>query len=240
MVDYEVPQTLDEATLKRAKKEINEKDAKQVAADIKYIRDWLEKQDHLKSRMDDDFILKFLRGSKFSYSKCQQMIENFWVNRTELRDVFYERNLSDDSLLMEIADCGDNVWLPLPDDQGRRVGILRAGKWDYDKYDIDDYFKYNLCCNDIILDDPRTQINGVVFLLDMSGLNSSHAAKMTPDRAKKMMKGFQNTYPIRIKEIHYYNYPKIFDAVFPIVKMVMSDKIRKRVFFFENKISNSI
>ena len=36
-------------------------------------------------------------------------------------------------------------------------------------------------------------------------------------------------YPVRIKEIHYYNYPKIFDAVFSIFQVFMKDKLKKRV-----------
>lgn len=35
--------------------------------------------------------------------------------------------------------------------------------------------------------------------------------------------------PARIKSINYYNYPKIFDAAFSVVKMFLKEKIKKRV-----------
>ena len=36
-------------------------------------------------------------------------------------------------------------------------------------------------------------------------------------------------YPMRIKSINYYNTPKIFEAVFGIIKVFMKEKLRSRV-----------
>jgi hypothetical protein len=120
---YQPPSKLDEKSLKVAKKELNEKDAKQVAADIEYIKNWFAKETHIKAKMDDEFILTFLRASKFSYTKCQEKIENFWANRTSHPEMFSGRNFNDDSLLMEIADIGFICPLPFLDDEGRRIII---------------------------------------------------------------------------------------------------------------------
>lgn len=190
---YEISSNLDEKTLERAEHELNEKKTNQVAADIAYIRSWLLKQNNIKSRTDDHFILMFLRYSKFSYLKCQQLIEHYWKNRTKMNDVFSAReDLSNDSsVLMEIAYLGDYVWLPKVDEFGRRLNILRASKWDLEKYDWNDYFRYKLCCNDLICEDPRVQINGVVFLADLEGLSSSHASVATPENCKKMVEALQ-------------------------------------------------
>jgi hypothetical protein len=190
---YEVPCNLDCETLERAVHELNEKDTNQVAVDIGYIRNWLLKQTHIKSRTDDQFILMFLRFSKFSYLKCQQLIEHYWTNRTKMSDVFNVRKdlLNECSVFMEIAYLGDFIWLPKIDKFGRRLNILRASKWNLDKYDWNDYFRYKLCCNDLICEDPRVQINGVVFLADLGGLNSSHASVATPDNCKKMVEALQ-------------------------------------------------
>ena len=120
---YKSPEKLDESLLKLAKKELNEKDAKQVAADIEYIRNWLVKQPHIKSKLDDQFILCFLRSTKFSYTKCQEKIERFWATRTTHPELFHGRNFGDDSLMMEIAELGFSVSLPNYDSKGRRLVI---------------------------------------------------------------------------------------------------------------------
>jgi len=228
---YTVPKELDEKVLKKAKKELNEKDSKQVIADIEYIKEWLSKQSHIKSRMDDAFILAFLRYSKFSYSRAQEALTNFWTNRVEMNDVFQGRNFNDDSIMMELSDIGTYSWLPHLDDDGCRVCLNRISLWDPKKYSFDDLNKYYACTLDAICEDPRVQINGIVLVLDMTGLSSSHATEMSPARAQKMMKIFQRTYPVRIKAIHYYNYPKLFDIVFPIIKQFMSEKIKSRLNF---------
>jgi hypothetical protein len=45
---------------------------------------------------------------------------------------------------------------------------------------------------------------------------------------------FKESLPIRVKAIHYYNYPKVFDVVFAMEKIFHSEKIRKRVSFSFN------
>ena len=131
------PKELDEKSLKIAKKELNEKDTKQVAADIQYIREWILKQDYyMKSRTDDAFILSFLRVSKFSYARAQELIKNYWSHRAEMPEYFVNRNLNDDSVLMEISDIGLLCVLPYPDSEGRTILLNRFGLWDPEKHDV--------------------------------------------------------------------------------------------------------
>ena len=130
------PKELDEKSLKIAKKELNEKDAKQVAADIQYVREWILKQDYMKSRTDDAFILSFLRVSKFSYARAQELIKNYWSHRAEMPELFQNRNLNDDSILMEISDLGIMCVLPYPDSEGRTILINRFGVWEPSKYEV--------------------------------------------------------------------------------------------------------
>lgn len=40
---------------------------------------------------------------------------------------------------------------------------------------------------------------------------------------------FKGTFPLRIREIHFFNYPKIFDPIYSIAKLFLSEKITKRV-----------
>jgi len=236
--DYQFSKEVDESTLKKAKKELNEKDSKQVATDIEYIKQWLSKQPSINSRMDDAFILSFLRYSKFSYSRAQEALTNFWTNRVEMKDTFSNRSFADDSIILELADVGAFSWLPQTDDEGCRVAINRIALWDPKKYEFDDFVKTNACYLDVICEDPRVQVNGVVLIMDMEGMGPAQASEMTPSRAQRMMKLMTHTYPIRIKAIHYIKQPKLFDVVFPIIKQFMSEKIKKRINLHGNEIKS--
>ena len=160
---YEVfSKDLDAKTLEKAKKDLNE-NVKQREIDIENIKEWILKQTYMNSMVDDDFIIRFLRASKYSYAKTQEQIKNFWINRTEITKIFQDRSFEDDSVTMEIADLG--IYFPLlqPDSEGRIVLIQRIGMWDTEKYDFYDIAKYMFSVFDIVSMNPRAQINGVSF-----------------------------------------------------------------------------
>ena len=159
---YEVSKELDDKTLNKARKELNE-NQKQRETDIQSTKEWILKQNYMKAKLDDDFIIRFLRTAKYSYSRTQELIRNFWVIRTEMKEIFHDRNFEDDSVLMEIADLGLYLPLPKPDNEGRIVIIQRLGLWDTKKYDFYDIAKYMFASLDVICEDPRAQINGVSF-----------------------------------------------------------------------------
>ena len=159
---------LDEKTLAKATKELNE-NPKQRAIDIESTREWILKQSYMNSKIDDDFIISFLRAAKYSYSKTQELIQNNWINRTEMSEWFHGRNYDDDSIIMEIADLGIYFPLPKTDDEGKIVIVQRMGLFDVNKYDFNDVARYAFSVLDIVCQDPRSQINGVsrFFLVNM-------------------------------------------------------------------------
>ena len=145
----------------RAKSDLNEPDGEQVKDEIEKIRKWVLKQAYMKSRVDDDFLLQFLRASKFEFGKTTVMIKNFWLHRLETIEYFIARNLNEDSVLLEIADTAFIVPLLEPDSQGRLVLIERIAGWNPQKHDYNDLMKYILICHDVLCENPRVQINGV-------------------------------------------------------------------------------
>lgn len=151
---------LDEKTLAKAKKELNE-NPKQREIDIESTKNWILKQNYMNSRLDDDFIISYLRAAKYSYAKTQDLIRNNWINRTEMADWFHDRNYDEDSVTMEIADIGIYFPLPKTDDEGKLVIVQRMGLLNVEKYDFNDLAKYVFSVLDIISQDPRIQINGV-------------------------------------------------------------------------------
>jgi hypothetical protein len=102
---FELSTELDSKTLARAKKELNE-NPKQREIDVESTKEWILQQTYMNSKLDNDFIISFLRTAKYSYSRTQELIRNYWVNRTEMKDMFHGRNYGEDSVMMEIADIG--------------------------------------------------------------------------------------------------------------------------------------
>lgn len=77
--------------------------------------------------------------------------------------------------------------------------------------------------------DPRTQIGGLVVLLDMSGVRFAHAKFLSPHLAKRSAEVIQDSFPMRFKAFHILHEPFYFDAILTLIKPFMSEKIRNRV-----------
>lgn len=145
---------------------LSEKSSKEINDSIECIRQWLLKQSHIKSRVDDKFIVSFLHAAKFDHKKAKIMIENFWLTRTQFSEIFQERVFTNGSRLMHIASLGLLIPLVELDPNGNRVVIQRPGKWDTKMFDFEDMVKYLFSCMDIICEETNSQINGVKCWLD--------------------------------------------------------------------------
>jgi len=83
---------LSPALLEVAKKELFE-EPKRRAADVQAIRDWLKKQSHIVAQPDDQTIVSFLRGCKFSLERTKEKLDMYYTMRTAAPEFFGERNL---------------------------------------------------------------------------------------------------------------------------------------------------
>ncbi|XP_017476798.1 PREDICTED: uncharacterized protein LOC108366833 [Rhagoletis zephyria] len=79
---------------KKASEELNEK-CDDNDYYVNTLREWAEKQPFLRARTDDQFLMAFLRGSKFSLEKAKQKLENFYILRAAMPEMFRNRNLSE-------------------------------------------------------------------------------------------------------------------------------------------------
>lgn len=94
--------TLSNELQKVACEELKE-NPKRIPEDIALLRQWILKQSHLKSRIDDQFLLSFLRGSKYSLQKAKDKLDSYWTLKTMIPEFFGSR---DPVELQEIMDLG--------------------------------------------------------------------------------------------------------------------------------------
>lgn len=85
-------------------KELNEV-PQRVAADIETLRSWIQQQPHLRARDDDQFLLAFLRGCKFSLEKAKSKIDKFYTLRTKYPE-FFTINDVDEEKVRELINTG--------------------------------------------------------------------------------------------------------------------------------------
>jgi hypothetical protein len=76
---------LTEALTKVAKNELNET-PDQVKFGLDAFKDWLVKSPHLNCCKDDQFLIAFLRGCKFSLEKAKEKLDAYFTMQTEISE----------------------------------------------------------------------------------------------------------------------------------------------------------
>ncbi|XP_031349749.1 retinol-binding protein pinta-like isoform X2 [Photinus pyralis] len=224
--------TVAPALLKLAVQELGEVPSRR-AEDIECIREWLKKNHCLKSRIDNQWILSFLRGCKFSLESTKKKITHYYMMRTVAPEFLTNR----DPLLPELqALLQLGVLIPLEkstDPTAPRVLLLHdcgGGK----VVSVTNMVKVALMVMDILVnEDDNFVISGHVVLHNFRSMTLNHAVQLTPALVKNILSCFEHSYPSRAKEFHYINTPSFFNSVFNVVKLFMSEKLQKRVKIYD-------
>lgn len=76
---------------KKAIEELNE-DPARIEKDIEAFREWIRKSQHIKGRTDDQFLITFLRGCKYSLEKAKQKYDLYFTLKTHAPELFKNRD----------------------------------------------------------------------------------------------------------------------------------------------------
>uniref|UniRef100_A0A1I8PNA3 CRAL-TRIO domain-containing protein n=1 Tax=Stomoxys calcitrans TaxID=35570 RepID=A0A1I8PNA3_STOCA len=224
------------ADLQKAAAEIGE-DPSRLAEDLAALKEWIRQQPHLKANTDDQLLVTFLRGCKFSMERAKAKIDKFYTLKTKFPELFRPTDV-DDPKFRELFRLGMWLYLPTPlHGNGPRIGIMRSGLYSTDKYTVEDVMQVASALQEIILlEDDYASINGVVFIGDMEKATMAHFFQMTPAIMKKMTVFSEQAIPLRPKASHFINTPSGFEPVFNMVKPMMSAKHQSRMFVHGNKM----
>lgn len=81
----------------KAHEELGEK-PERIDEDIQALREWISKQPHLKARTDDQLLVAFLRGCKYSLEKAKQKIDSFYAMRNAVPELYTNRFVDDKAI----------------------------------------------------------------------------------------------------------------------------------------------
>ncbi|XP_037722613.1 retinol-binding protein pinta [Drosophila subpulchrella] len=218
------------ALQKVAIEELNEVPSR-VESDIASLKEWLQKQPHICACLEDQFLLSFLRGSKFSLEKAKQKIDRFYSLQALIPEVFNEHRLADDPQVLEIIRMGVILRIPLDkEDTGPAVTIIRAGSYDLNKFKFQDILRVGSMFGEIMmLEDDNASVSGYVEIMDMSGVTGANFFALQPHLLSKFSTYADEAMPTRQKGIHFINVPKAFEMGFKSLLGWFPEKIKERL-----------
>ncbi|XP_033322708.1 alpha-tocopherol transfer protein-like isoform X2 [Megalopta genalis] len=201
--------------------------------DVEIIKEWLSKQPHLPKFDDDQRIMTFLRGCKFSLEKCKRKLDMYFTMRTAIPEFFADRDITRPEL-REISKLIQIPPLPGLTKNGRRVIIMRGIDKEIPTPNITEAMKMVMMIGDIRLKEELVGVAGDVYILDASVATPAHFAKFTPTVVKKFLVCVQEAYPVKLKEVHVVNVSPLVDTIVNFVKPFIKEKIRNRIFMHSN------
>jgi len=77
-----------------ARDELNE-DPERIQEVLDAFREWIKKSQHLKARTDDQFLVTFLRGTKYFLERTKQKFEMYYTLRTHIPELIHGRDPMD-------------------------------------------------------------------------------------------------------------------------------------------------
>ncbi|CAD6234039.1 GSCOCG00012358001-RA-CDS [Cotesia congregata] len=173
----------------------------------------------------------FIRVSyswRFTEPVLQEMKQLYHYNMTH---PVYSDNLTpmDDQ---DVLSSGLVVPLPVRNRDGCRLFLIQCGsRWNPNEISLDQMLRGIRLVTESALFEPETQVCGVHLLFDLGGFTLSHALCFTPTFAKAELDWVQKCYPGRIKGLHMVHNPFLFNMVFALFKPLLTEKLRKRIYF---------
>jgi hypothetical protein len=177
-------------------------DPRTIQNSIDELKLWISQTPHLNARMDDQFLLTFLRGSKHDLNKAKAKIEMFYTCRTAMPEIMSNRDPLD-PVLLDIIRLGVGIPLPLTEtDDSPRIVLVRPGAYDATRFRFIDVMKVaNMICDILLIEDDNLVISGEVAVVDFKNVTKSHLLQLDPLFVKKLALLNQEGSPLKQKAI---------------------------------------
>ncbi|XP_011704761.1 PREDICTED: alpha-tocopherol transfer protein-like [Wasmannia auropunctata] len=201
--------------------------------DVAEIRRWLE--DELRIRIDNFFILRFLRVCKFNLEKTKTRIRNYYKQLSHLPEWYLNKDPFRPEL-QELLDLGILLPLRKPDSQGRVVFLIRGTRHDPRIHTIPNLSKAFILAIEMAMKYyPAASVYGCAMFFDVINPTIRHIFQFRPYVIMNMVHAWQSCYPMRYQTITVFNVPTFFDIVIRIMKSFMTEKMKNRFYVYSHR-----
>lgn len=218
----------------KVSRDLNEVPAR-VPEDIETLREWLLTQKHLRTPLDDQFLITFLRGCKYSIQKAKEKIDLFFTVREEIPELYRNRDPLD-KRIGAMLKLGCTVVVPNPPgDGGPQIQFIRPGLYGTSEFTVHELFKLNTIMTDVmILEDDNFIISGAVGIMDFTNVTKEHFNDLDAICLKKIAKLNQEAQPSQYLGFHYIHISSQFEEIFNMFKGFMSEENHRRLYVHRN------
>ncbi|GFU18916.1 alpha-tocopherol transfer protein-like [Nephila pilipes] len=221
---------LPDLVLKKCEEELNETSEKKTK--VLALRYMIEDDDIVSGiNFEEDFLVQYLRHSKYDVNKALKHIRNY-VNLRKKRSYMFE-SLPDNLLSEQLSNNFLSI-MPKRSPDGCVIVLLQVGKWNLKQLSFDKFMQLNMMLYTQLLRDEMNQINGIRAIYDCKGTSFAFLQLCKPQNLYIYNHLLVNCLPTRVKGLHIINESFVVRLVWPVMKQLMSEKLRNRVHFHSN------
>lgn len=218
--------------LEIAETELRETESRKVQT-LEQFKDWLEKHPFLVStRRDDIFLLSFLRLCKYNVDKACQRYEKTFTIMKKYPEMFLF-DVDNMEKCFNIIRSGYIYALPGFDDEGCKVIINRICERDLETQTPVMILTASRYLFLSLLNEHENQMCKYKMILDFSNVTMKHI--FNPMESKVAVESNASALSVRVSKYILINTSPVVTGGVEFVKMLLSEKMRKRVVVLKNQ-----
>lgn len=225
---------LTEAMVAKAEEELGETEEVR-ARTIPELRKMVENEPKLVCPTDDFYMLQYLRARKFNAKRAFSLLQNYHQVKKAYGELYDSYDIE---ILKKVYRVKALSCIPYRDEEGCVIYVLQLGKWNPDEIPIQMGIVGMTLAILFCVEEAATQVCGVRILLDVKGATFKQFTSLTPKYMTLFSKALRNCLPCRFKGIHIYNESTFFGCIWAVLKLLLSEKIKKRVHFHGDNQKN--
>jgi len=202
---------------------------------LRELKKLIEEYKSLTVPVDDDiFLLRFLRVSKFDAGMAFDRVREYYKWRMLNKELFSD--IQEPNVISFLNE--GFLTISRGNAAGKPTTLLASyDKWDSDRFTGEDLLKVIILQIERALEDPHTQVCGMIILVDVSGFSLGHAYHLTPSVLSKIADSVYDVIPVMQKQLHLFNAPDIFLPIFNTFVSFVPKEMQEKTFYYGKDIS---
>lgn len=195
---------------------------------VEKLRRFLKDDAELYSRVDDEFLLRFIRVRKYDIEAALKTVKKYYRDRAAAVGInvkYVPSNVSPSARRLFMV-------LPQRDPSEPQVLFFRGGEWDPAAVSYGEVHLAGLLCLGRIARNPSSQTAGISLLIDYKGFTMSTLFACNLTTGRKGMEYLQDGFPVRIKAFHTVNESYALNAMYTFLRPFLKKKLVDRVHFY--------
>lgn len=185
-------------------------------------------------RVDDAFLLMFLRARRYIVDESFKLLSNYIEFRQNNASLMENLSASE---LHHVLEDGLPCVLPYTDQNGAKIIVIFAGSWDKDTYGTLEILKAFILTMERLIKTDEAQLNGIKIIADFSGWSASHTSSLSLSFIRQVFAMFQDHYPARFVAFHFVSEPWYIKAGLTLLKPFIQEKMWKRIHLHGNNMA---